>query len=272
MQLGLPFRRLPIFFLTLSVISASSLGTSLTATLACRIFRGPAVQVGQGTAMVLVLADALGKPAAVGVALSKEALQGLPPKSNPATGPLDWVYLLSFPKRGPATGFNHVMLNWHPFGHAPNGIYTVPHFDFHFYLISRARASSIRFSHDEQGLDGVEIPPSTVMPPGYFIPPGTQVSGMGVHAFAKDAPEFHGHPFTNTFSYGYYRKQLIFIEPMITLAYLRGDPDAKHKVSAPAAYSFPGYYPTSYEVRYDAAQRSYLVLLEQLRPWHIPPK
>eukprot|EP01083_Nonionella_stella_P210402 761745_1 len=45
--------------------------------------------------------------------------------------------------------FNHLLLNWNPEGHAPLGIYNVPHFDFHFYFINSTERESL-------GIDGAK--------------------------------------------------------------------------------------------------------------------
>jgi hypothetical protein len=34
-------------------------------------------------------------------------------------------------------------LDWNPRGHIPDGVYTVPHFDVHFYLITREQREEI---------------------------------------------------------------------------------------------------------------------------------
>jgi hypothetical protein len=230
-------------------------------------YEGPAVSVGHGTARTIVWADQAGAIRAFGVELSRDALDGLPPESNPEGGTLEWHYDLELPKGAPSTGFDHVMINWNPHGHVPPGVYTVPHFDFHFFLIDRARQRTIHYPHEEQGTEGVEPPPASLMAPGYFIPPGTQINQMGVHAVSQSAPELHGHPFATTFIYGYHDRDLVFVEPMISLATLKSQAEVMQEIPVPGAYSFPALYPTRYRVRHDAARGACDVLLEGLRPW-----
>jgi hypothetical protein len=145
----------------------------------------------------------------------------------------------------------------------------VAHFDFHFYVISRNNQLKIHYLHPETNdMTGVTLPDKALVPTGYFIPPGTQVDRMGVHAVRKAAPEFHGKRFTKTLIYGYSNGKLSFIEPMATIAYLRTRPSATAAVSRPERYSFPGYYPGRYSVTYDAKKRTYRVMLGQLKPWN----
>lgn len=233
-------------------------------------FEGSAVKIGQGTARLVVLTDNRGALERFGVELTAGALQGLPAHDNPGAGTLNWYYNLQFPKGAPATGFDHVMIDWNPHGHVPPGVYTVPHFDFHFFVINQTQQDKIRYPHEEQGMEGVEMPAPDLMAPGYIIPPGTQINRMGIHAVDRNAPELHGQPFTSTFVYGYYARQLVFIEPMVAFAYLTSRPDMTRPIPAPAAYSFPAHYPTQYRVTYDAARQVYQVLLGGLKSWSAP--
>ncbi|MEP6495442.1 MAG: hypothetical protein ABJF01_22335 [bacterium] len=41
------------------------------------------------------------------------------------------------------SGFDHVVLDWNPAGHEPEHVYTLPHFDFHFYSVSEAEQMKI---------------------------------------------------------------------------------------------------------------------------------
>ena len=233
-----------------------------------RSYRGPAVAIGRGSARTVVQTDAAGRPTALGVEFTAGALDGLPASPHPRDSALDWHYYLAFAKKAPATGFDHVMLNWHPKGHVPKGIYDLAHFDFHFYLITRNDQLKIHYPHPETAdMTGVTLPDKALVPVGYFIPPGTQVDRMGVHAVEKAAPEFSGKKFTSTLIYGYSKGELAFIEPMQTIAYLQTRPNAMAPVAAPARYSFPGYYPATYSVTYDASRRTYAVMFGQLKPW-----
>lgn len=252
-----------------ALLAPAYAGTAAGAhTMPSHAYLGPAVSIGQGTARVVVTIDKAGRPSAVGVVLTAGVLEGLPAK--PGKDPeLDHDYFLAFPAGAPATGYSHLMIDWHPMGHPPKGIYTVPHFDFHFYTIDRKSQMAIRYAHPETpDMTGVAMPKPALVPAGYFIPPGTQVSEMGLHAVPKAAPEFHGKPFTNTFIYGYAGGRLAFVEPMITRAYLKGRPHYSAKLAVPREYSTPGYYPTRYTVAYDARAKVYRVMLAGLAPWH----
>lgn len=228
---------------------------------------GPKVKIGNGFAQTFVHAGDRGQPVAFGVQFSASMLENLPAKPNgdPA---LDWHYFLTFPRGGPSTGFDHLMIDWHPMGHLPKGIYTVPHFDFHFYQISQKDQLAIHYPKDESPeWTGIIFPKASLMPAGYFIPPASQVSRMGIHAISMAAPEMNGKPFSNTFIYGYYRGRLIFIEPMITLAYLRGRHNDSMDLSTPPSYSYPGWFPSRYRTAYDAKTGMYSLVLDSLKHW-----
>lgn len=224
---------------------------------------GTAVRVGNGTARTFVRTGANGEPAAIGVAFSATALDGLP-SAAPGQNP-DFPYALPMPATGPRTVVDHVVINWESAGHPPAHVYDVPHFDFHFYLISTAEREKINFHSAEASGDPEQQPPAELVPKGYVIPPGTAVPQMGVHAIDPAAPEFQNTPFEVTFIYGYFNKKLVFIEPMATLAFLKTMPSYSAPVSRPATYGKPGAYPSNYSVRYDKTEKMYEVSLEDFK-------
>jgi hypothetical protein len=227
------------------------------------VHAGQAVKVGHGTARVVVAATAKGVPTSVTVVLTADALDGLPAASKEHP---EWEFVLPMPQTGPRTGYDHVALDWNPVGHPPPGIYTVPHFDFHFYTVSRAEQEGVSFSGTE-GAAAAKVADSALLPKGYVVPPDTAVAQMGMHGVDPAAPEFHGKPFTYTFIYGYYKGRLTFVEPMVALSYLRSKPDVIATVKTPSAYSYPGFYPTKYRVGYDPGRKLYFLSLMGLREW-----
>jgi hypothetical protein len=229
------------------------------------IYKGTAVHVGKGSARIVIQTDKAGNPSSVAVMMTPGALQGLPTKLNKKAPEGSWIYPLPMPKHGPKTGYTEVVIDWNPHGHPPPHIYTVPHFDFHFYGISPAAVKAISFTGPKD--PATKVSNAALIPPDYQVVPDTAVNEMGVHAIDTTAPEFHGKPFTATFIYGYNKGQLIFFEPMVTRAYLMTKPDLSLPVRTPAQYSRSGYYPTSYSVKYDKRSKAYLIALDGLKRW-----
>jgi len=226
-------------------------------------YEGPATTIGQGNARAFVTLDAAGRPTTIGIEMSEAALTGLP--AEPPPGEEGWEYVLTLPAKAAVTGYNHVAINWNPKGHVPPGVYDVPHFDFHFYLISvDARNKITAVGDDLARVD--KVPPEEFMPDRYILPPGTEVARMGGHAVDPSSDEFNNKPFTKTFIYGFYDGHLIFVEPMITRAYLESNPSVTAAVKLPKAYEQHAYYPTLYSVNYDSARGLYTIALEGLAP------
>jgi hypothetical protein len=220
-------------------------------------YSGPATPVGNGTAHLVVRTNAANQPVSLSLVLDDAALRGLPP--NEKKDGMEWEYLVPMPP-GPKTAFNHVVADWNPHGHIPPGIYTFPHFDFHFYVIDRKHQIAVAFPKQEKD-PAARVTNTAIVPKGYQVVPETVSDRMGVHAINPASPEFHGKRFTATFIYGYYKNRLIFIEPMITRKFLLSRTNATYSIPTPKAYSFPGYYPTSYSVRYDAARHAHIIEL-----------
>ena len=219
-----------------------------------RTVAGPTVNVGNGTANTFVVLNG-DVPVSMGIQLSDGALQALP------DAPREWQ--LALPAGVSVAPYNHAALDWNPQGHPPAGIYTVPHFDFHFYAMSTADVAKVHFSGSSD--PATQVSDKGLIAANYQVIPDTAIDKMGVHAIDVTAPEFHGQPFTATFIYGYYQGRLTFVEPMVTRAYLLKKPNFSKAVPRPAHYSLSGYYPSRYTVRYDARHKLYSVELAELQ-------
>lgn len=218
-------------------------------------FYGQPVNVGNGTARGWVTLDA-GQPTAVGVSLTATALVGLPASST--------EYTVSLPAQAAATAFDHVGLDWNPAGHPPPDVYTVPHFDFHFYRITEAERAAI-LATPADSANVYRTPAPQNVPAGY-IDAHAGEPRMGNHWIDPTSSEFQpGGTFTKTFIYGFYNGQLVFWEPMITLAHLQSNPDATATLKLPQQYPQANeYYPTTYSVTYDAGTQEYRIVLGSL--------
>jgi len=221
--------------------------------------------MGKGTARVVVRTDTTGTPLVVAVKLSRDALTGLPTTHNPATTEGQWEYPLPMPAEIGKTGHKQIVVDWQPQGHPPPKVYTVPHFDFHFYMISPTEVAQVAFTGPAD--PATKVSDATLVPAGYEVIPETAVNKMGVHAVDMSAPEFRGTPFTATFIYGYDKGRLIFVEPMVARDFLLTKPNVTLPVTTPERYSFRGHYPTSYSIRYDAHEQAYFVELGGFKRW-----
>jgi len=226
-----------------------------------RTYQGPSINIGQGSAYAFVAVDAAGKPQVLGIKLSEQVLKDLPSGLPP--GADRWEYKLALPAEATSAGYDHIVVDWNPNGHVPQGVYDTAHFDFHFYLINEDERNLITAVNED--LERANKPPeNTHMPAGYILPPGTEIPRMGAHAIDPTSGEFNGKPFTATFIYGFYNGQMIFLEPMVSESYLKTRPELVAPVSAPENYSLHAHYPTQYGIKYDKINEEYIVSLENL--------
>ena len=227
-----------------------------------RTVLGEVVPFGEGTARTWVRLDQADKPTALGMTLTEAALEGLPARTTPG---LIWMveYVAKFPSDIPLLPFNHAGVNWNPHGHPPNDIYGIPHFDFHFYMISPEQRNLIT-ARGEDIEKCQRVPAAGTLPESYVYALGAEEPGMGGHWVDPNSHEFHGQTFTSSFIYGTHDGEIIFWEPMITKAYLEERPDVTIPLSVPARYSKTGYYPTSYSITFDENRREYTVSLDGL--------
>jgi hypothetical protein len=218
-------------------------------------FIGQEKDLDGGMARSWVSTDADGNPTSVGVTFSENVFAQF---SDTSTKTFDF----SLPTQGAAVAFDHVTIDWNPRGHEPSHVYDVPHFDFHFYTITRAQRQAITATGDDTNKINLRSD-STYYPGGYFFP-GGGVPTMGAHWLDTAAHEIHGHPFDKTFLYGYYDGKMSFMEPMITAAYLRTKTNITENITVPQKYHKSGYYPTKYSIKYDDTKKEYTIAMEGL--------
>ena len=253
---------------------------------------GTPQKLGNGMIRTYVVLDAkdASRPLEVGVAMSEQSLEGLP-AGMPMSGrghTMGNVMLLDLPAQNP-TPYKFVQFDWNPNGHEPDSVYTLPHFDFHFYTVPVEVRNSIVPSAPGYAQMAANKPAQQYWYP-FHLDAATLSGGapdsavtvplMGMHWLDVRSPELQKlagnpgawQPFTKTFIYGSWNGQFIFDEPMITRAYILSkktatDPSAIDEVipvSTAQKYSPAGYYPSAYRITWDAQQQEYRIALTQL--------
>ncbi|WP_116124310.1 DUF5602 domain-containing protein [Lewinella sp. IMCC34183] len=244
---------LPLILLALSFAACED-DDSLTPQ--STVLTGSPQSVGDGEAWTEVTLAADGEPNAVWVVMTPGALENLPTGHAHAH-----EFLLPLPAAAGVPPYDHATLDWNEHGHAPPGVYDVPHFDVHFYFISQAERDFIGPNDTTE----FNAPlPAEQLAPMYLETPGG-VPRMGAHVIDLESPEVNGSgPFTHTFIYGKYAGELNFLEPMVAESFLRTQPDVSAPLRLPQTFGRPGYFPASYAVHYDAAANVYRVGLTDL--------
>ncbi len=227
-------------------------------------YDGKAIPIGNGKAHTVVRTGANGQLQSIGIVFTEDMLNGLPVAAKKSV-PGGFAYALPMPTSGPKTVVDHVVINWESTGHPPPKVYDVPHFDFHFYLVSSKERMHTRYRSAAESGSPAQRPAPQFMAASYVLPPGTAVSRMGVHAINPEATEFKGQPFTATFIYGYHDKRQAFLEPMASLSFLQSKTPFRATIPRPASYSKAGLYPSSYSIQYDASSKTYAVMLDDLQ-------
>lgn len=209
------------------------------------------VTVGDGTVKTWITTDENDIPLQFGVWISEDALTGLPNENT--------SFMLNMPSNDEfdMLGIKTIHMDWNPNGHPPVSVYTLPHFDLHFYVISEETKNSIEMVSTAQVDDNY-------IAPDYMIIDTAYVPMMGAHAVDATAPELHGETFTQTYIYGYYDGNQAFIEPMFTTDYLSTMPDEVYDIKTPVAYSYNGYAPQKISYKYDSQTKGINVILSDL--------
>jgi hypothetical protein len=202
-------------------------------------------------------------------------------------------YNMSFPEIvRKTTPFDHMGWFANAQGHAPPGVFDVPHVDVHFFTISVEERMAISGQLDDPKL--LTYPPAGFLPADFCLPlavfppqcktlitlteadiPGSNDAEQGLHWVDSFAPELRGKPFEQIFIFGSYNGEVNFWEPMITKQFfekLRSflkDLESTEKtievtfsIKQPEKFHETSYYPTQYTIRYDAEAGEFSVSLD----------
>lgn len=229
------------------------------------VFKGPQVALGYGKVRSWVsLNQKNGLPSEIGLEITPEAFKNLTTENN-NTIPADHktIVVPLHLKAKQSTPFNHIGLNWNPNGHLPPGVFDVPHFDIHFYMISVEEQMAIPAWSPGTDAAFNLYPPMGYMPADYGTPPGpaTAEPQMGKHWSPNNLGAYL--PFSKIMIYGSYNGKFIFVEPMITLAYLLSNVDFTMDYSQPVHFAKAGNYPTKYNIYHDAKTGNTYVTLSK---------
>lgn len=212
---------------------------------------GEDVTVGRGTARSFIIVNSVGDPEQIGFTFTASTLEDLPMHSA--------MFEIPVPK-GNNTMVDHISFDFNAHGHEPPGVYDVPHFDIHFYNISKAERAAIKPNTKEMEL----LPSAEYVPQDYAPIPGGDPN-MGKHWTDTTGTEFNGKPFDKTFIYGSYDGRFIFHEAMIALSYLQTKPNVTMAIKQQNKVQVGGYYPASFSIKFDEEKQLYTVSMDNLQ-------
>lgn len=217
------------------------------------VFKGPEVQMGNGKARSWITITHSGVPMEIGIELTDEALYGLP--QNPLDFAASRFVLPLHQKAKEITPFDHITINWNVHGHEPDHVFDIPHFDFHFYMISlQAQLAIPPYQVAPAAFDN--LPPVSYWPDFYVPTPGG-VPQMGKHWINVN---FHP-PFTKTMIYGSYNGMFTFVEPMITRDFLLSGQNFSEPYTQPHVFvPAQKFYPRVYNIYRDENSKHYITL------------
>lgn len=208
----------------------------------------------------------LGEIVEVGATIPIALIENAPLDDEPSEGdahgtgdgPAGAILSLRYPEEVRDTTFiDHLEVHWNAFGHEPDGVYTVPHFDFHFYGVPEEVVWAVDCA------DGAVQPSPDRVPPPY-IPLPVCVPEMGVHSLDPRSPEVdpvNPQQFTEVFIYGFQAGELAFLEPMLTRDYLLEIHDLEVDLPLPEVLGRSTRLPSVYRLTYDAEDQSYDMVL-----------
>ncbi len=267
-----------LFLLLWSVSTNSVDATETTEFDLQNMILGDQKSIGTGKVTSWIKVDTNQKPISIGITLTEDAVETAPPNDVASAG-IDGMklqlkdgighqtfeYEVNLPKISAAQiPFTHVGVNWNPFGHGPEGIFTPAHWDIHFYTIDPEYRYQIKQDTPEDIQKSDKPLPSGFLNIDYKLAPHTAEPRMGSHTADFSSPQLAPGKFGNIFIIGVYNGEVVHWEPMITDDFLKSNLLSIEKIKLPDFYFKSGYYPTTYTVRHDQVAKKYLISLDDL--------
>ena len=225
-------------------------------------FYGPAVQFGEGHVRSWANISHEDKPVAIGIEFTNGVLDQQHTHSTNETHGHE-VLLTVHQKAKALMPFDHLTMGYMAAGHPPPGIYSVPHFDFHFYKMPLAERLAIP-PYPQAMIAFNNNPSSGYLPPAYVKAPAGEAQ-MGAHWMDVLSPEFNGQPFTHTFVYGSYDGKVNFLEPMATLAFLSAGTTVHKAIRQPQLFDpVNTHYPTRYNIWKNETNSRHYIAMDQM--------
>lgn len=170
---------------------------------------------------------------------------------------------LHLPDDVDAQPFTFIGFHYNPQGHPPADVYTVPHFDMHFYMIPEETVEQITTGPATYSIPDAQIPTDYQRVPLVDTDDDGEPDAplieedMGEHLIDTTSPEFQEDgEFTHTMIYGAYDEdgdgtgRITFVEPMLTVDFLGGlDEEVVVDMKTPEEYAAAGDYPTQYVMK-----------------------
>jgi hypothetical protein len=190
---------------------------------------------------------------AAGVTFSQKLAEDMPESGD---GPAGAIASLEFPAIvQETTFFNHLEIQPEPDGHvSPPGsngtVYSVPHFDFHFYGIPEEEVLGIPAQNPP-------LPPAYELPAGY-LPAGPSIAEMGRHSSPRSILSVDKLSTVMILGYLPDGSQMHFVEPMISQEVLLSQQDFSLDVPMLTTFGREMLYPTQFEATFQGNSWSFV--------------
>lgn len=229
------------------------------------IFYGDPQPLGDGYTRVFVTLDDNGNPLEIGYSLTESAILSLPRNGTPRP-PCNCVfyqYLFDLPQEATATAFQDAEFLWNPNGHSPEGVYDAAHFDFGFFTSTRDERLQITPTNSDKWDKIFNLPSPEFVPEGFIPGPEAGIVGSvptnGFFFGDPNSPEIQQQELTIGRLFTFYNGEILLYDLVVADHVFDETVNITEPLELPAAYSNSAYYPTSYSVTYDEANKEYRV-------------
>jgi hypothetical protein len=217
-----------------------------------RLVWGESAIVDGGRIVTWAVVSADNQVLAVGITFSQKLAADMPEHGD---GPAGAIASLQFPAVvQETTFFNHLEIQPEPDGHvSPPGsngtVYSVPHYDFHFYGIPEDEVLAIPARNPP-------LPPAYELPAGY-LPAGPSLAEMGRHSSPRSILSEERLSAAMVLGYLPDGSRMHFLEPMVSQETLLSQQDFSLDVPMLTTFGREMLYPTTFEATFQGNSWSF---------------
>ncbi|NHN61573.1 MULTISPECIES: hypothetical protein [Halorussus] len=236
-------------------------GSATSAATTTAFHEGESIAVGDGTVTAYATTTPKATVESLGVHVDGAAMDAFDDEEVKAP--------LAFPAQTAAGNaldhhqFRFVRFEYLPEGHIPKGVYDVPHFDFHFFMLDESIVETIERGPARYSIPEAQMPEDHIRPPlvdtdddGEPDAPlveskrGEPITDPGFTEYQEDGEFTHTHLYGGYDPDGDGEGRLILFEPMLTTDFVdQLDTLLDVNMQIPTAYFTGDEYPTSYVIQ-----------------------
>jgi len=207
-----------------------------------QVFYGDEVVVGNGIVNSWLILNEFGRPLEIGIEMTPQVLENLPVDAD-----FKEQAVIPLPKyAAETTAFDHIRVIWNPESFSTIEGFNNPHFSIYFFMLPEDKRMDIPEWSEETDAKFSNYPPKNHMPFDYApIEKGSgSFATIGRHWLSNNNKTLNDH----TLTFGTYDGSFIFINPVVTLDFLKSGKTFTDTYPQGVSYPLNNLLPREYNI------------------------